>query len=27
MQNGEVGVGFKANPDFNVMAVRDPKRD
>ncbi len=27
MQNGEVGVGFKANPDFNVMAVRDPKRN
>jgi hypothetical protein len=26
-QNGEVGVGFKANSDFNVMAVRDPKRD
>lgn len=22
MQNGEVGVGFKANPEFNVMVVR-----
>jgi hypothetical protein len=22
MQNGEVGVGFKANPKFNVMVVR-----
>ncbi len=22
MQNGEVGVGYKANPEFNVMAVR-----
>ena len=22
MQNGEVGVGYKANPEFNVMVVR-----
>jgi hypothetical protein len=27
MQNGELGVGFKANPDFNVIAVRDSKRN
>ena len=27
MQNGEVGVGYKANPEFNVMAARDLKRD
>jgi len=27
MQNGEVGVGYKANPEFNVMAARNLKRD